>query len=80
MTKVVIRTGDVAGLFARAKNAARRADRDMAFESKVTLSFDDPRQMFTVLWDERRRLMLEVMHEPKPSTSFRSGSIAIGRP
>ncbi len=65
MTKVVIRTGDVAGLFARAKNAARRADRGMAFESKVTLSFDDPRQMFTVLWDERRRLMLEVMHEPK---------------
>lgn len=65
MTKVVIRTDDVAGFFSRAKDAARRADRGEAFEGKVTLSFEDPQKMFTVLSEERRRLMLEVMDEPK---------------
>ena len=64
MTKVVIRTDDVAGFFARANDAARRADRGEAFDGKVTLSFEDPQKMFTVLSEGRRRLMLEVMHEP----------------
>jgi len=65
MTKVVVRTDDVEGFFARAKDAARRADRGQAFEGKITLSFEDPQRMFTVLSEARRRLMLEVMHEPK---------------
>ena len=65
MTKIVIRADDVAGFFSRAKDAARRADRNEAFKGKVTLSFEDPQRMFTVLSEARRRLMLEVMHEPK---------------
>jgi predicted transcriptional regulator len=65
MTKVVVRTGDVNGFFARAKEAARRADRGQAFEGKVTLAFEDPQRMFAVLSDARRRLMLEVMREPR---------------
>ena len=65
MSKVVIRTDDAAGFFARAKDAARRADRGMPFEGNVTLSFEDPQQMFSVLSESRRRLMLEVMREPK---------------
>jgi predicted transcriptional regulator len=65
MTKVVIRTDDVDGFFARAKDAARRADRGQNFDGKITLAFEDPQRMFTVLSEARRRLMLEVMHEPK---------------
>ncbi len=65
MTKVIIRTDDVDGFFARAKDAARRADRGQPFNGKITLAFEDPQRMFTVLSDARRRLMLEVMHEPK---------------
>ncbi|MBI5330302.1 MAG: winged helix-turn-helix transcriptional regulator [Betaproteobacteria bacterium] len=65
MTKVVVRTDDVAGFFARARDAARRADRGEAFEGKVTLSFEDPQRMFTVLSEARRRLMLEVMQEAR---------------
>ena len=65
MVKIVIRTDDVASFFSRAKDAAGRADRGEAFEGKVTLSFEDPQRMFTVLSEARRRLMLEVMHEPK---------------
>jgi predicted transcriptional regulator len=65
MTKVTVRTGDVAGFFARAKDAARRADRGQAFDGKVTLTFEDPQRMFTVLSEARRRLMLEVLREPK---------------
>lgn len=65
MTKLVIRTDDIDGFFARAKDAARRADRSQAFEGKVTLSFEDPQRMFTVLSEARRRLLLEVMREPR---------------
>lgn len=65
MTNVVIRTDDVAGFFVRAKDAARRADGGMVFEGKVILSFEDPQRMFTVLSEARRRLILEVMREPK---------------
>jgi predicted transcriptional regulator len=65
MSKIVIRTDDVAGFFSRAKDAAQRADRGDAFENKLTLSFEDPQQMFSVLSEARRRLMLEVMQEPR---------------
>ena len=65
MTKVSIRTDDMAGLFNRAQIAARKADRKQAFEGSVTLSFEDPQRMFTVLSESRRRLMLEVMTEPR---------------
>lgn len=65
MTKVVIRTDDLHGFFARAKDAARRADQGQAYDGKVTISFEDPQRMFTVLSEARRRLMSEVMHEPK---------------
>jgi len=65
MTKVVIRTDDLDGFFVRAKEAARRADQGLASDGKVTISFEDPHRMFTVLSDARRRLMSEVMHEPK---------------
>lgn len=65
MTKIVIRTDDVDGFFARAKDAACRADSGGTFAGKVTLSFEDPQRMFAVLSEGRRRLMLEVMREPK---------------
>ena len=65
MTKIVTRADDVAGFFSRAKDAAGRADRGEAFEGKVTLSFEDPQRMFTVLSQARRRLMLEVMRQPR---------------
>lgn len=65
MTKIMIRTDDVTDFFSRAKDAARKADRGDAFEGKLTLSFEDPQRMFTVLSEARRRLMFEVMHEPR---------------
>jgi len=65
MSKIVIRTDDEEGFFVRARNAARRADQGGAFEEKLTLSFEDPQQMFSVLSEARRRLMLEIMQEPK---------------
>lgn len=65
MTKVVVCTDDVAEFFSRAKDAARRADQSQPFEGKITLSFEDPQTLFTVLSEARRRLMLEVMTEAK---------------
>ncbi len=65
MSKIVIRTDNVTGFFSRAKDAARKADRGEAFEGKLTLSFEDPQQMFSVLSEARRSLMLQIMHEPR---------------
>ena len=65
MTKAVLRIDDVAGFFARAKDAARRADQGKPFDGCVTLSFEDPQRMFAVLSEARRKLMLEIMQEPQ---------------
>lgn len=65
MSKVVVRTGDVAGFFARAKRAARHVDKGQPLDDTVTLAFEDPQTMFTVLSDARRKIMSEVMHESK---------------
>lgn len=65
MTRIVIRTDDVIGFFDRAKDAARRADRGSVIDGKVTVSFEDPQKMFSVLSETRRRLMAEVMREPR---------------
>ena len=65
MTKLTVRTDDAAGFFARAREAARRADRGDGFDEMITLSFEDPTQMFAVLSEGRRRLLLEIMQAPK---------------
>jgi predicted transcriptional regulator len=63
--KIIVRTGEVAGFFDRARNAAQRADLGGEFIGTVTLSFEDPQKMFTVLSASRRRLMQEILQEPK---------------
>lgn len=65
MRKVIVRTGEVSDFFERAKQAARRADAGLPAEGSMTLSFEDPQRMFTVLSQARRELMLEIMREPK---------------
>ncbi|MDX8385027.1 MAG: HTH domain-containing protein [Gallionella sp.] len=65
MSTQIIRTGDVAEFFDRARAAARKADQGAQFEGMVTLSFEDPKRMFTVLSEARRRLITEVLRESK---------------
>ena len=65
MSKVMIRTGDAKDFFARAKAAARKADRGQRQERTMTLSFEDPAQMFAALSKTRRQLLQEVMTESK---------------
>lgn len=65
MPKVVVRVDDVAVFFDRAREAARLADQGKPLGGTLTLSFEDPQRMFAVLSEARRRLMSEVMHEPK---------------
>ena len=65
MSKVMIRTGDAKDFFARAKAAARKADRGERQERTMTLSFEDPAQMFAALSKTRRQLLQEVMTESK---------------
>ncbi len=62
---VTVRTGTADDFFDAAKAAARRADRGESMEGSVTLIFEDPRRMFAVLSDERRRLMRAVLKTPQ---------------
>ena len=62
--KVIIRTDKVEGFFDRAQKAAQKADRGESFKKSATFSFEDPQEMFMVLSEARRRLMLEVMDKP----------------
>ena len=70
MAKVIIRTDKVEGFFDRARKAAQKADRGESFKKSATFSFEDPQEMFMVLSEARRRLMLEVMDEPKTITEL----------
>jgi len=70
MTKIIIRTDTVEGFFDRAKKAAQRADHGESLKKSATFSFEDPKEMFMVLSEARRRLMLEVMNEPKTITQL----------
>lgn len=70
MTKMIIRTDKVEGFFTRARKAAQKADRGESFKTMATLSFEDPQEMFKVLSEARRSLMLEVMDEPKSITQL----------
>lgn len=70
MTKMIIRTDTVEGFFNRAKKAAQKSDRGELFQKSATFSFEDPQEMFMVLSEARRRLMLEVMNEPKTITQL----------
>lgn len=45
MTKKIVRTGDVADFFARARDAARRADHGGSFDGTVTLSFEGSQRL-----------------------------------
>ncbi len=70
MTQVIIRTDPVKGFFDRARKAAQKADRSESLKKSATFSFEDPQEMFMVLSQARRRLMLEVMDEPKTITQL----------
>ena len=72
MTQVIIRTDRVEGFFDRARKAAQKADRSESLKKSATFSFEDPQEMFMVLSQARRRLMLEVMDEPKTITQLRA--------
>lgn len=67
---MIIRTDTVEGFFDRAKKAAQKSDRGESLKKSATFSFEDPQEMFMVLSEARRRLMLEVMNEPKTITQL----------
>ena len=65
MTTLLIRTDSVDNFFSRARNAALKADSGDNFYEKITITFEDPQQMFMVLSVARRRIMIEVMKKPQ---------------
>jgi predicted transcriptional regulator len=70
MSKVVVRTGEITDFFERARQAARHADQGQALSETLSLTFEDPKALFTVLSDARRQLMQQVMSQPKTITEL----------
>jgi len=64
MSRVIVRSGTAESFFRRARSAARRADEGEAFDGAITLSFEDPQRMFTVLSAGRRELVRAVIGKP----------------
>ena len=64
MSRVIVRTGTAESFFRPARSAARRADEGETFDGAITLSFEDPQQMFAVLSAARRELVRAVIGKP----------------
>lgn len=65
MARVIVRTDSVDGFFKRASTAARKADKGAAFEPVITLTFENPARLTSVLSAARCQLVNAVMKEPK---------------
>ena len=61
MRKTVIRTSTLEEFFSRTKSVARKLDRKERIEPCVTISFEDPKLMFSALSETRRTLMTSVL-------------------
>ncbi|SRR6266581_8728201 len=64
MTRVIVRKGTTKEFFERAKEAARLADEGRPLKGTLTLSFENPERMFSVLSTARRKLMTRIMEKP----------------
>ena len=64
MTKIRIQTESIDAFFNRARKVAQRADQGKFIKKQVTLSFEDPQAMLSVLSDARQKLMKQVLREP----------------
>ena len=64
MTKIRIQTESIDSFFARAKRVAKRADEGKRIRRQVTLSFEDPQVMLSVLSEARQKLIRQVLSDP----------------
>lgn len=64
MKRVIVRTGSRKEFFARAKEAAKLSDEGQPLRRALTLSFESPECMFTVLSARRCKLMAQTMGRP----------------
>lgn len=85
MKRAAVRTGDAAGIFAQAKDAARRADEGKGFDGRVTLSFEDPERADAALL-ESQNLRSELLagadsapDQPVDAAYFQSLRSAVAR-
>ena len=63
MTKIRIQTESIDSFFARAKRVAKRADEGKRIRRQVTLSFEDPQVMLSVLSEARQKLIRQVLSD-----------------
>lgn len=64
MTRVIVKTSSTKEFFGRAREAARLADDGRPLRGTLTLSFESPERMFSVLSAGRRKLMARIMEKP----------------
>jgi predicted transcriptional regulator len=55
--KVTIKTGSSAEFFARVRGRAEKLDRGESLPAEITISFEDPMELLSILTSERVRLL-----------------------
>lgn len=65
MTRVTLRTDTPDRFFQRARSAAKKADTGAHFEPNITLTFENPTQLASVLSAARCQLIDTVMKHPR---------------
>lgn len=65
MTRVTLRTDTPNNFFQRARNAAQKADTGAHFEPHITLTFENPTQLASVLSAARCQLIDTVIKHPR---------------
>jgi predicted transcriptional regulator len=70
MRNVTVNTGTVEEYFARAREIARKIDRGETLEPEVTLTFEDPGDMFAVMSPARLELFRAAKADPSSITAI----------
>ena len=65
MRKTIVRTSTPEEFFTRARSVARKLDRKERIESSITISFEDPKMMFSALSETRRSLMTRILDKER---------------
>jgi len=76
MRRVIVKTGSTKEFFGRAREAARLADEGRPLRGTLTLTFENPERMFSVLSAGRRKLIARILERPMSMSEL---SRALGR-
>ncbi|MGB8258893.1 MAG: hypothetical protein WCE75_01020 [Terracidiphilus sp.] len=72
-TRITLRTGSTEDFFRRLRDHAEKLDRGEVLPPGITITFEDPEDLFEVLTSERVRLLRSVKEESQQISALAAG-------